>query len=391
MKKSPRYHHLDALRAIMMILGIVIHSALTYGIKDHSSHWGITDPMTRHISFDALADLIHLFRMPIFFVIAGFFSAMLFYERSARAMIKNRIRRVLLPFIAGVLILIPISMVAFKHSIRQVRFITQMNMDSDYTFMSMTWGESISMMHLWFLYYLMLICFIAWGLTLLLLKFLPSVTFQFRSRFRRTYRNHAVFFLSVWLTFGVLFLGNSTFILTSLSFVPNPITLLTYCIFFAFGWQLYHQRTNLNHLSRHYQRFLYLGILLCFVRWSIPFLAVHHETGWIFYLKMFLAAHIIWLLVYGIIGLFIHKFSKPSAKLRYISDASYWIYLTHLPLTAYLPSWFVGMTIPALFKFLVIVAITSAITILTYDLLVRSSIIGKFLNGRKYSKGIFVK
>jgi peptidoglycan/LPS O-acetylase OafA/YrhL len=72
--------------------------------------------------------------------------------------------------------------------------------------------------------------------------------------------------------------------------------------------------------------------------------------------------------------------------MRYISDASYWVYLLHLPLTGFTPGLIADWPLPATLKMLVVVLITSVICLVTYHYLVRGTFIGKFLNGRKYSK-----
>ena len=381
-QKSPRYHHLDALRAIMMILGIVIHTAITFGTKDHSAYWGITDTKSQHAVFDAIADLIHLFRMPIFFVIAGFFAAMLFFERGAKAMIQNRIKRILLPFVAAVAIILPINILAFSRTLDVIASLN--DIPNNYTFMSMTLGESLSMMHLWFLYYLMLICVISWLLTKLVLRLYKPTILKFRVTFERLFLSNQLFWISIVLTFLSLLWANNTFTKTSLSFIPNPITLYTYTVFFSFGWFFYHIRQHLNWFGQNYKKYLYTGLGLCLVRWAIPSFVEIHETGYVFYIKMGLASIIIWLLIYGITGLFIHKFKAYSFRMRYISDASYWIYLTHLPITAFLPSLVIPLAIPAISKFLLIIGVTAFITLTSYHYLVRSTFIGQFLNGRKY-------
>jgi hypothetical protein len=62
------------------------------------------------------------------------------------------------------------------------------------------------------------------------------------------------------------------------------------------------------------------------------------------------------------------------------------VYLLHLPLTVIIPGLIADWNIPATFKFLFVVSITTVICFVTYHYLVRSSFIGEFLNGRKYTK-----
>ncbi len=103
--KTERIHSLDSLRAIIMLLGLVLHSALTYNVTNHGDTWSLKDPQTTHVFSDYIVFLIHSFRMPIFFLVAGFFGAMLFYERQLIKMIRNRISRIVYPFIVFIFIL----------------------------------------------------------------------------------------------------------------------------------------------------------------------------------------------------------------------------------------------------------------------------------------------
>jgi fucose 4-O-acetylase-like acetyltransferase len=93
-----RYHALDALRAAMMLLGLVLHSAASYTQRPLGEAWPIHDPHNS-VLFDLLVVFIHLFRMPVFFFVAGFFAALLYARDSARGLARNRVRRVLLPLL----------------------------------------------------------------------------------------------------------------------------------------------------------------------------------------------------------------------------------------------------------------------------------------------------
>jgi membrane-bound acyltransferase YfiQ involved in biofilm formation len=72
--------------------------------------------------------------------------------------------------------------------------------------------------------------------------------------------------------------------------------------------------------------------------------------------------------------------------MRYISDSSYWVYLIHLSFTAIIPSFIVDWEIPSTLKFLIVLISAGIICFVSYHYLVRGTFIGKFLNGRKYSK-----
>jgi fucose 4-O-acetylase-like acetyltransferase len=153
-QKTERLHSLDSLRAIMMILGIVLHTAITYNGTEPSLSWPIKDPEVSSHFLNWLGFFIHNFRMPIFMMVAGFFAALLFYDRSPNKMIVNRIKRIVFPFIIFVMILWPLVQLGFSYS-EEV-----FNLDPSYTF-SDFFENPVNLipaftMHLWFLYYLIM-------------------------------------------------------------------------------------------------------------------------------------------------------------------------------------------------------------------------------------------
>lgn len=72
--------------------------------------------------------------------------------------------------------------------------------------------------------------------------------------------------------------------------------------------------------------------------------------------------------------------------MRYISDASYWVYLLHLGFTGILPGIIAEFNIPGPLKALIVCTVTTIICFVTYHFLVKTTFIGKFLNGRTYSR-----
>jgi hypothetical protein len=65
-----RYHSLDQLRAVMMLLGLVIHSAVSFITVPRPTAWAYNDATTS-VLFDILVFFIHVFRMPLFFSLLG--------------------------------------------------------------------------------------------------------------------------------------------------------------------------------------------------------------------------------------------------------------------------------------------------------------------------------
>jgi hypothetical protein len=110
-----RRHDLDALRASAMILGIAYHAALSLALN---FPWFIQDPSSTS-AMNMFASFVHGFRMPLFFVISGFFTAMLWQKRGAGSLVWNRFRRVLLPCIVGCFTLVPLSNWVIGYAMQQ--------------------------------------------------------------------------------------------------------------------------------------------------------------------------------------------------------------------------------------------------------------------------------
>lgn len=102
-KPFDRRHDLDALRAIAMLLGIGLHGSLAYVTF---RFWPVYDGQ-HHAFFDTFNAAVHGFRMPLFFMISGFFTAMLWRKRGLSSLIKHRAKRILLPLL---IFLIPVQL-----------------------------------------------------------------------------------------------------------------------------------------------------------------------------------------------------------------------------------------------------------------------------------------
>lgn len=95
---------MDSLRAMAMFLGLVLHVAVLF------SQWTI-DPCRTHnepsMFLHYVMELTHVFRMELFFLVAGFFSLLLVQKRGLSYYVKNRATRILLPFITCIAFLQP--------------------------------------------------------------------------------------------------------------------------------------------------------------------------------------------------------------------------------------------------------------------------------------------
>ncbi len=100
-KPAGRLDFMDAARAIMLLLGIPFHASEMYRI---SGGFGIDSPDKSFLA-SLISGIIHCFRMPSFFILSGFFAALILSKRDTSAWIKGRIYKLGVPLIATTLTL----------------------------------------------------------------------------------------------------------------------------------------------------------------------------------------------------------------------------------------------------------------------------------------------
>lgn len=98
---AKRLHHLDAARALLLLLGLPFHVA-TKAIFES------TPPAVdfqQSLLIGGWASLTHVFRMFAFFMLAGYFAGMIRERKGTKAWLAERTRRLGLPFAASLLTL----------------------------------------------------------------------------------------------------------------------------------------------------------------------------------------------------------------------------------------------------------------------------------------------
>jgi glucans biosynthesis protein C len=101
------------------------------------------------------------------------------------------------------------------------------------------------------------------------------------------------------------------------------------------------------------------------------------------------AALVAWLSVFGFMGLALRCFRGRHAAAHYLADASYWVYLIHMPLVCLLQLDLFTLRLSAELKCCVVLGVTVLLSLLSYHSMVRYTAIGTFLHGARSRRRSF--
>ncbi len=383
---APRYHAFDGLRAAMMLLGIVLHASVSYVVTVLPDNaWGYKDASTS-MAADFLVFGIHIFRMPVFFVMAGFFAALLMERYGTTGMLRNRAARVLVPFLLFWVLLSPLIVLGALFANGQAANGDGLGMIRETAGTTAPlWRDST--LHLWFLYFLVMFYGLAAVLRWLTAS-LPGGWWHFLSTAFRRLMAWRLRVLPLAIPTALVLIPQGGSLLTPNSFAPEVISLVGYLTFFGFGWALYRHRDLLPTLGRDAWPLVLVGGLLIPVTVVVQGQAgLEAPIGPVLVSSM-VSAVCVWALIFGISGLFLRYLDRPSRRIRYLTDAAYWLYLIHLPLMFWVPGLLAPFAWPALLKIVVVLLTVTPIILATYHYLVRATAIGAMLNGRRYPRGL---
>src|SRR5262249_42616184 len=88
-----------------------------------------------------------------------------------------------------------------------------------------------------------------------------------------------------------------------------------------------------------------------------------------------------WLSIFGLLGLSRSIAVRPRPTLRYLADASYWVYLIHLPIVAALQIAGSRLSAPPLLKCAAVSVLTAALCVWSYERWIRHARVGAWLDG----------
>jgi ABC-type multidrug transport system ATPase subunit/peptidoglycan/LPS O-acetylase OafA/YrhL len=385
---TQRLHALDAVRGFALLLGVAFHAALSFMPGWPPGIWAMVDNSPSAFLSGA-AFVTHVFRMSLFFFIAGYFARLMYQKKGAGGFWTNRLKRIGLPLIIGWVVLFPAIAFVWTVGISKVLGGAPPAMPE----MPKTLG-AFPLTHLWFLYQLLLIYVAAIAVRSLVARLDPAQKLRcfidavLSSALKIPL---AMFLLGIPLALALMTIP-VWFYWTGIptpdqSLIPQLPATVGFGTAFAVGWLVHRSSNALALITKTWPVHLVLGwattVWLLHIVQTQP-MAAPGFTRMAFAYGFGVA---VWGWVFGLTGAALQFLSNFSPVRRYIADASYWVYLAHLPVVAALQVWVGHWPMPWYVKFPFIVITSFVILFASYHLLVRSTFIGQLLNGRRYPWG----
>ena len=373
-KPPIRYHGLDALRGFAMMLGIVLHAALAYFAGDADADYGAfwpQDDQQSPLSW-IIFTFIHSWRMPTFFLLAGFFAHLVLDRRGDGYFVRDRLNRILLPLIVfGLIMAAIIPSIWVSAFARELTLVTPLEIPP-------TIG------HLWFIYHLVYLYVILVAARWIASKIPRPLPLG---------RILLAVFVNRWhvpliILFSVITIGRSIENVEDYLLWPIGVWDFMFSLVpFLIGYGIYKRREVVDSLASTSSTVSLLSVatvafavqlVLTVVtsaddaaaeRWGL-LLILTQSTATVCY-------------TFGLIGLFQLAFSTHSSWVRWVADSSYWVYIMHLPVVLVIGTFMFELPWPADLKFIIVCVVTGALGFATYWAFIRYTFIGTMLNGKR--------
>jgi len=378
MNNSPtrRLFSFDAARALLMFLGVPYHVARIYGegrtnavLADEWSAW-----------LGVFAEFIHSFRMEAFFAVAGFFSLLILLREPAWPWLRSRLVRILVPLGFCSFLFSPIQSLTLT-LYELIRGEVQAG-NFRHAYWARLLDNPVTILHLWFLH------------TLLLLTLgLAIAAWLIETRdWARQLANRAMHLamrvtrMPFWL--GALWLSGPIALVLASAPAPTPFVPMffvnkvwTFAPFFLVGAAMAASNDFRDWFLRpnRISKWAAPGFSMIFVAGEL-----HPEWATLTGPIGAAGAGIYWLhLILSLAG---QHLDRHSPLIAHLCDASFSVYVFHLPIALLLALPLMSVGIPPVPEFGLLVVVTTTLALGLHEIVRRSCLLSLMLNGVSPSK-----
>lgn len=356
-----RLYYFDNARGIASILGAFYHVAMIF-----SHPWEVNiDPQYFLEGTTFFIKYINVARMPLFLFISGFFAMYSLHKYKKRIFVIRRFRRLFIPLIFGVFVILPLQYLILNGHINYTQFF-DLIFPAQYTW---------SLSHLWFLYHIFV-----FSLLLILLLYIP-VKLKFLIEKVLYFFDRNVFLVILFWS-GFMFLGYKagkeleSFVVSTndlFDFRKMGINLPVFLFgAYTFYFLKYVSERGLTGKKREIIISTSIYVIFVVVFQLFPTL---NDLGWLLYSVMTFSLTVL------LLNLIYRFLNFTNRYLSFISDASYSFYILHHPVIIFLGVFYVKLqrTSWLWLDYFALCFLAISITYLLYYILVYRSRLGSFL------------
>lgn len=369
-----RRHDLDWLRVLAVLLLVPFHSAIIFSSLPQTQVVYVYDSQ-HSLLLMKMVDFMYLWQMPLLFVIAGAASWFSLRVRSGRQYLGERVNRLLVPLLFGMVVLLPPTLYLYTRTVPRLaaRFPTFFQFYPHYFVPDLadltgrTQG-SWTPEHLWFILYLL-------GYSALAL---PVFQYLHGLSGKPLVEGLAAFFTRR----GTILLLALPLALASAVPIGGSQNPLVYLIWFVYGYLLMSDPRLQGALDRHTLTAFLLAILSTLFIFTLgQKVSPAWSPPWMLGVLVYNFSR--WFWVVGILGLGHRLFNTSSAVLRYANEAVYPFYILHYPVNTLVGYLLLPWNTTIAVKYAVIVFVTILVSLALYEALVRRFDLLRFLFGMK--------
>lgn len=349
-----RKYYIDNLRWMAIMLLFPFHAAQIWSGGEYSGFyiWSHTDNVLY-----AFSTAVYPWYMTLLFVLAGISCNYARKKRTNRQFVAERTRKLLIPFLFGLLALVPVmtyvAEVFFNGYtgtyLQQYRlFFTKATDLTGY-------DGGFTPAHLWFLIYLFVISIVALLIVSLQRKRLPG--FQVRSV---PYFLIILLFIPEWLCQYVLNIGGKS--------------LGQFMLLFLFGYYILSEESVLQKIKQY--RFVSMAVcILSGVLYTYLYCCENIRNAGITGLYIFYG----WMGIITLLGIGQSNLNFHNRFSDYLTRASFPVYILHMPLLVVAGFFILKLPVGVAGQFLLIVLASAAATFFMYEIIRRIPLLRFFL------------
>ncbi len=364
---SERRYDLDWLRVLGVLLLIPFHVALIFVLQPYTIMY-IRDVINSP-TLSIATGFIHMWHMPMLFMISGAATYIALGIRSAGQYIRERFLRLLVPLIFGILTFVPFTIYIQHSNILSLQegyirffYIDLNHLDG--------MNGAFTPAHLWFILYLFVYSLV--GLPLFL---------AFRSE--KGKERIKALAAAIQSPFGLLLLG-IPLTLAAATGILGAMNPLYYFLIFFYGFVLASDIRFQGVIDKLTWLVLAYGIFASVVNVMMPIESYEQWTWqWMVLGLMYQMGR--WALTLAVLGLGHRFLNYTNNVLRYASEAAMPFYLLHMTFSVVTGYFVIQPNIPVIVKYPMIALIATGLTLLAYEV-VRRWNVTRWLFGMKFLK-----